>query len=107
MRLLISGSWVRAPRWASGIFLYLFFNLFSPLDFRTFLISEMKFPTVATHGKLYIPKLSNTELWNPGDLLRFTGSVELFGPAFWLREVKPHRPLAATLFFLTLLELLF
>ncbi|XP_010830605.1 PREDICTED: high mobility group nucleosome-binding domain-containing protein 4 [Bison bison bison] len=63
-------------------------------DFRTFLISETKFPTVATHEKLYIPKLSNTELRNPGDLLRFTGSVELFGPAFWLREVKPHRPLA-------------
>ena len=93
-----------SPTLGEWYLLYLFFNLFSPLDFRTFLISETKFPTVATHEKLYIPKLSNTELRNPGDLLRFTGSVELFGPAFWLREVKPHRPLAATLFFSDLIR---
>ena len=66
-------------------------DLFSRLNFHTFLISETKFPTVARLEKFWIPKLPSTELCNPGDPLQFTGSVVLL-----LAPRSYHRPLAAT-----------
>ena len=80
---------------------HLFLNLFSPLDFCTFPISETKFPTVATHEKLDSQTVQYwiMESWWPATVYwllnysgQLSGSAKLSLIAPWRQHffLRPH-----------------